>query len=338
MTNQNRLEVSTIIKSIETISRAEAEGKAGTETKFSGIALIKNYSAGTTSTGKPKFSGIIANKDEVGFNVWSNAGAYATLSDNTIVPGETLVNVQGTTSKFGFCIDHIEILEDVDIDPNEFIEFKYDWKTICKEFLDVLKNSGATEKAKEMLLHIIEDDKHVNQRFSREYAALSNHDNCPSGLIAHTCKCLKLYNGIKQSRIFLEDERTNDLMVVGLAIHDIGKVYEMYNGTYQKYSYVTHRTLGVEFLGKYKDYICEIYDEEFYYMLLSIIQQHHDEFGDPARTLYAYIVHLIDNMEATLSTLDEIITEKRYTDDASGRKIKYQDRYLNLFKECKTTV
>ena len=68
------------------------------------------------------------------------------------------------------------------------------------------------------------------------------------------------------------------------------------------------------------------------FMIYSVIQQHHDEYGEGARTLYALLVHMIDNMDATFSSIDEMIQAEKYTTDEAGTKIKFNDKYLNIFK------
>lgn len=298
-----------------------------------GIVLLKNFSKGTTGSGNPKFAGVVSNKEEAKFQVWNNKPAYDFLENTELVAGESVVKIKYEISKFGLVINSMELLEGYN--PDDFITHRYDISEKGKEFCEAVKASGATQKAIDiikMILHMgCKDD--VVARVCREFAALSHHDNCQTGLLAHMTKCIKLYNGIKAPYEFLKDEKTNDLMVIALAIHDIGKIFEMYNGTYQKYSFVTHRGLGMEHLLDYKSAVIEAYDEEFFYMLYSVIQQHHDEYGEGARTLYAFLVHMIDDMDATFSSIDEMIHNKEYTTDDAGTKMKLNDRYLNIYVE-----
>ena len=329
------LDCKEINKQVQEAKLAEQEGGVFSEVRGEGVALVKDISSGFTTTNKPKFTGNLANLDVAEFNVWSNSAAFRTISENEIVPGETFVFVRYSISKFGFVIEYLEVIEDAELNPEDFIYQKYKIQDKNVEYLEALKNSGASARAVEVINEIlgIGTGNYMHKRFSHEQAALNNHDNCMTGLLAHTIKCLRIYNGIKDiyKNIF-GDKVVNDLMVIGLIIHDCGKVYEMYNGAYQKYSYVSHRGLGAEHLSKYKDYITEKYDEDFYYMLYSIIMQHHDVYGDPAKTLYAFIAHQIDNIDAILTSIDEIIENGTYTEDMSGTKIRFGDRYFNIRK------
>ena len=50
-----------------------------------------------------------------------------------------------------------------------------------------------------------------------------------------------------------------------------------------------------------------VYDEEFYYMVQSIILGHHGEFGDKPRTAFAYASHLLDMVDSQVTgMLDKI--------------------------------
>ncbi len=262
----NTLNVAEIKDLVNEVKLNKGEPKYG-----EGIVLLKNYSQGMTSNGNPKYSGVIANQDEEGFQIWNNKPAFATLEAGGFKAGESVVYITYEIGIYGLIINTIELAEGYN--PDDFIYHKYEKGEKLNEFCQAIKDSGATEKAYNIIktvLHVGCNDN-VENRLLLEFAALSHHDNCQTGLLAHMTKCIQLYNGIKPPYSFLRDERVNDLMVIALALHDIGKIWEMYNGTYQKYSFVTHRGLGMEYLLYYKNAIIESYDDEFFYMLYSVI-------------------------------------------------------------------
>lgn len=322
---ENTLDIAAVNQAVLDVQRGNLDQQSG-----EGIVLLKNFSKGTTKGGKPKYAGVIANQEEASFQIWSNKAAFATLEGGGFIAGESVVRITYEVGEYGLILNTIELVEGYD--PAAFIYHRYNLKDKNKEFCQAIKDSGATEKAINVIKTVLHmgcgDD--VSKRVGREFASLTHHDNCETGLLAHMTKCIQLYTGIKALYKFLKDERINDLMVIALAIHDIGKIYEMHNGTYQKYSFVTHRGLGMEHLLKHKDAIIESYDEEFFYMLYSVIQQHHDEYGEGARTLYAFLVHMIDDLDATFSSLDEMIHNQEYTTDEAGTKLKFNDKYFNL--------
>lgn len=308
-------------------------GTISSEIYGEGIVLLKNYSKGVTRSGKPKYSGIIVNDSEASFMSWENTAAFTFFENNEISPGQSVVRIGYEIGRFGVVVQNIEFVEPSELYlPESFIYQRYNIPELAHEFCDVIRASGASEDAMEIIRQILHMGTHddFSKRVAREFAALSHHDACRTGLLAHMTKCLRIYNGIKGAYKFFEDPATNDLMVISLAIHDVGKCMEMYNGTYQAHSFITHRGLGVEHLLGFKDLIVEKYNEEFFYMIFSVIQQHHDEYGEPARTLAAYLSHMIDNLDATLSSIDEMISNESYTQDAAGKKIKFNDTYLNI--------
>ena len=330
MNGNELLDIKTVNQQILDSQKAAECGTPLPEIKGAGIALLKNFSAGTTGSGKPKFTGTLANIEEVRFNVWNNSVAFDILSS---LPSETtgiVVSVKYTISKYGLVISSLESIDGYE--PDDFLLHKYNIADLGKLFYKAMEDCGASEQAKDVIgtvLHFYEHDE-INSRFGKEYAALSHHDNCASGLLAHTAKCLIIYAGIKRKYAFLAYERTNDLMVISIALHDVGKIFEMFNGTYQKYSFLTHRGLGYEYLSNYKQFITDLYDEEFYYMICSVLLQHHGEYGENPRTLYAMLVHKIDDLEAVLTTVNDMIETDASTSDYAGRKIKFNDAYLNI--------
>lgn len=330
MENNELLNINSINKkTIEVQKRAETEGN-NANIKDAGIVLLKNFNKGTTSSGSPKYSGTIANIDEAKFNVWSNSIAFEYFENLPVDEAPHVVLINFTISKFGIVIDDIRKVDGYN--PDSFIFHKYSVDEISSDFVNELIRSKISRNAITVIksvLHMGQNDI-INKRIAREYAAYSHHDNCPTGLLSHMLKCIKIYNGIKNTYNFLCDERTNDLMVIGLALHDLGKIYEMCDGVYQKHSFITHRGLGFEHLLYYKEMIVDLYDDDFFYMLSSVVLQHHGEFGENPKTLYAYLVHIIDDIEAQMTSIDDLLSSDTTTTDASGTKIKYNSGYLNI--------
>ena len=114
------------------------------------------------------------------------------------------------------------------------------------------------------------------------------------------------------------------------AVKYVGKIFEMRDGTYQPYSFLSHRGLGLEYLTEFKGLIEADYDEEFYYMVCSVVLQHHGEYGEFPKTLCAMLVHFIDETEANLTGINDTLENDAIAVDTSGAKIKFNDMYLNI--------
>lgn len=209
---ENGLNIKEVAK---TIAEINASG-SGRTVKGEGIVLLKNWSAGTTNgkEPKPKFSGFVVNGDELSFQVWKNLPAFVFLEKEKHVAGETVVRIEYELGRYGMVINRMEPVDGYN--PDDFIDYRYDINDEIRQFCTALKESGATQKATNIIGSLLgfKERNDVYNRFCQEFAALSHHDNCRTGLLAHTTKCLKIYNGIKGAYNFLLDERTNDLMVI----------------------------------------------------------------------------------------------------------------------------
>ena len=332
MTNQALINIANVNNKILEIQRAADTGGSPPEYRGEGIVLLKNFAQGSTNSGKPKYTGTIANIDEVKFNVWNNSSAYEYFDQLSPDVRPHVVWISYSLSKYGLVISSIK---DADgFNPDSFIYHKYSAKEKAAEFVSALNTCGITDSAISVIRAVFHMDYNdaVSQRIVKEYAAYSHHDNCATGLLAHTTKCIQLYNGIKKAYPFFENSKVNDLMVISLALHDVGKIYEMHDGVYQKYSFLTHRGLGLEHLLQYKKLIVDLYDEEFFYMICSVLLQHHGEYGENPRTVYAMIVHMIDDLEAQLTTIDDLLQDNAITQDSAGAKVKYNGGYLNILQ------
>lgn len=327
---ENALNVNEISRQVLSISKESDAGNTVPECKGSGIALLKTFSPGFTKNGNSKYSGILVNKSEVRFNSWQNTPAYNSLAGIPPESKDLVVKVSYTVSKYGMVVYALETVSG--FDPDDFLNQKYDESEQEMAFDRALASCKATPKAVRIIravLHLDERDD-INERVIKEYAAMFHHDNCAGGLFAHTIKCLNIYAAVKGEYEFLSEDDSNDLMIIGISLHDIGKIFEMHNGVYQPTSFLTHRGLGFEYLMQYKELIVDSYDEEFYYMVCSVILQHHGEYGENPKTLYAMLVHIIDEMEASLTGVEETLENNTTIVDSSGKKIRFNDTFLNV--------
>lgn len=138
------------------------------------------------------------------------------------------------------------------------------------------------------------------------------HDGVIGGLLNHLRKLVNYGRVamVEYENTFTQKER--DLFFMGLVLHDMGKIYELKDGAYWEESIVAHTTSGIWFLDKYKDEIIEKFGRMFYLELIAIITQHHGEFGERPKTVYAYLVHVVDLLDARVSGL-----QKKLDDDST---------------------
>lgn len=163
-------------------------------------------------------------------------------------------------------------------------------------------------------------EQRVFDMFKKEQAAHSMHDALQGGLMNHTLKMCRLAEVLVESDTRLNNYK--DILYTGIILHDVGKVLEYSKGEKTNIGFVTHHVLGVELVHNVKAQIIKDIGEEAYYRVLSVIQGHHGEFGDRPTSIYAYIVHLIDMLDAKTTSIMEAIENKNYSTYGGNVNIK----------------
>lgn len=302
-----------------------------------GIILFKKFEYAETKNGDLYLKGNLQNQENIPYKIWGNAPAFKVVEDNAQTIINTVCHIKGEVDFFNdiysINIKEIEMLLNEDIAP--YLESKYDGDRYLNS-LEQFCLKHLSPKGFSIVNTIFFGDSALMDRFKTEFAAASHHDNCKSGLIAHTCKVLKLaacvlstYSNLTADENGQPDPNKRDLIYIGALLHDIGKIDEMKYGVYIEGSFVTHRIIGLEFILKHKDLFVQNYDEMWFKHLEAIIMQHHNEFGEPCRTVYSYIVHLVDDLDSDLSLMDQDMPNAPMT--PAGKTIKPRDKRLNFY-------
>ncbi len=298
--------------------------------QIEGLCLVQTYKTDKTKNGDNYINGNLMVKGIVPFKVWNNSSAYSEFA-NYEYKGQ-VVNIVGTINVFNgqksIIISSVTAINDV---PAEnFLEEKYDMNYYFDLYTKLLQKKCSPTGMELMQKFILGNQELIN-RFKIEFAASSHHDNCKSGLLAHTVKVvnnmayiINMYPDLVKGNDDKATQNNIDLLMIGSAVHDIGKIDELHLGGYTSRSRVTHRILGLEYIFPYKDWIVEKYGMEWYDNLCSIIVQHHDEFDDKARTVWAYLVHKADLLDAEMTLVQQLKAE------SDGTKIKVDGRYLEF--------
>lgn len=312
------------------------QGKVVTGTTVSGVILVSDYSIQLTKNGKEYVSGNLQSGIKVSFKSWGNSSAFSKLKSEEYTSTPALI--RGSVDNFNG-IGSITV-EDVtavsDFTADQFLEQRYNVDVYFDATLKLLE-ANVSEKAMSIVNNVFTDE--LKSLFKNEFAATSHHDNCKGGLLAHTYKCLSLLNWTlitykslyslpTENGLEISQDR-KDLLFLGTFFHDIGKVKEMNLGVYQNCSKVTHRFLGIEYLSSIKDLIVNSFSEEWYYDLVSILLQHHGEYGDPCKTLVSFIVSKVDLYESQMTFIQQILSEK-LVEGSSGSRINIDGSWLSV--------
>lgn len=285
-----------------------------------GVCIIQSYSEARTKKDTPFFNGVLKAQGSVDFKVWSGSlfdKLKAEDYQGVLVVITAEMNVWNDTKSL--------ILRSVDaIDPDEYgLDLSlldptaYDLDANEKEFYSLMKAELSFE-AFELFKKIY---NRIRPQFRQEYAAMVIHDASRGGLLAHTLKMLRTLRLVWDTYPNISSNVNKDVLFLGMAVHDMGKILELSQGARTEIAFATHNFLGQEIMFEFKKDIVEGFEvtmkpvndtrfveplgEEFYYRVQAVIQQHHGEFGEPCHTVESYIIHLVDLFESRLQMLDE---------------------------------
>lgn len=273
-----------------------------------GFVLIKSYSKQPTKNGGSFLGGSLEVKGSMQFKVWSNGDCFEDMDkydyQNQVCFVSGKVNVFG--GAYSLILETCRAIDEASegLSKKDFYEEKYSadsyWVSLVKTV-----SSNVTEEGFKVFEEIFTDE--LKERFCEEFAAIGHHDNCRSGLLAHTAKVVKMCTIIK---VYPEivSRVGKDLLFISAAIHDIGKVREYDNGVIsEEGKHISHNISGILMLEQHKDAIIKLKGEEFYTDLVAVIANHHGEYGERPRTVVAYVIHLIDCFESNLASINQML-------------------------------
>ena len=162
-------------------------------------------------------------------------------------------------------------------------------------------------------------DHELMRGYCKAPAGVRNHHAYLGGLLEHVVNLMEAADRIAP----LYPELNRDLLLMGVFLHDVGKVRELNYDRAFSYSdegqLVGHLVLGVEMLGEQVRRVPDLTGEPFPVELLlrlkHLIVSHHGalEFGSPTvpMTPEAIALHYLDNLDAKIHTFTRDIREDR---------------------------
>lgn len=276
--------------------------KLGHKARVYGEVVIKGYSVRTNNTGMGRFiAGSLESKGTIPFKVWDSEPAFQTLMLEDYTGREVTISGEGNlfNGTMSVIVQTIKPAEEP-VGKEAYFTSPYNVEDLKKRLQHIVTNY-LTEPAQRVFNMLWAG---VKDRMLVEFAAVAHHDNCMHGLMAHTVKTATL------SAFFLKNyptiaKREQDAIILGAIFHDVGKIWSYEWGYYSpKGRELTHNMLGAQYIIKHRDAIVSELGETTYNMLVSVIEQHHGEHGEPPRTLAAYIVHAADNLDAKLTDIE----------------------------------
>lgn len=283
--------------------------------------LLKNIEQKETKTKKPYLLLTLSDGDtDIKAKVWDmtkesfgidtgdvacfyvNVGTYNNAPDYTI---EKYRAVRAT--------DHInrsDFLAIAPVDPE-------------KLYLKILATAKRLNNAtlSSIVVGLYEENK---EKIIQSSAAKSVHHNILGGLLWHTYRMIN--TGDKLCEVYTTANR--DLLLAGIMLHDIGKIYELETDDMGNASYTAdgslfgHLLMGIEMVDRYVMRMPHA-DTESIRLLKAMIAQHHGEFPGSITQpnfLESMLLHECDMIDAKVYQFEKIhrdnepgsVTEQRY--------------------------
>jgi 3'-5' exoribonuclease len=182
------------------------------------------------------------------------------------------------------------------------------------------------------------DDPEVAQRFRKAPAAKSLHHARIGGLLEHVMSLVRLWRLACQNYLFID----RDLLLAGVVLHDIGKIYEL---SYDRsFGYTTegrllgHMTMALKMLDA-KAAAVSGFPPKLKTLVEHMILSHHGryEFGSPRLPVFpeAVLLHYLDDldskmdsMRATLAGEPVMAGEWTGMNPSLDRSLLNKDKYL----------
>jgi 3'-5' exoribonuclease len=241
--------------------------------------------------------------------VWSPAEVWR---DDIVVPGVVKVRARVETYR-----DEIQLNIEA-IEPYRPTAEEYDALMPCSRWApDLLlgevrlhiQTAVRSDILRRLLLAVI-DHPEVAPRLSTTPAATGNHHAYRAGLVEHTLSMMRIASLLaRHYASYYPGLIDGDLLVAGVLLHDLGKVWELEGELVTTYStvgnLVGHIPMGSAFIERVAREIGGV-PQELVWELQHLILSHHGqyEYGSPKlpATAEAQILHYIDNLDAKTNT------------------------------------
>jgi 3'-5' exoribonuclease len=240
--------------------------------------------------------------------LWSDT--YAKIDKKILTPGK-IVEVSAKVDDYKGKLQ-LNILDIKSTDETNFTDFVetsiYNVEEMVNELVTEINNIKDT-KLKQVLLNIL-NDKDVAERFKYWPAGNSIHHGFRSGLLQHILEMITVSKGVVRFYPNID----YDILLAGIILHDMGKVYELdaSNGLGSSYtiegSLIGHIVLGTMLFNKYAE---GYMDDAKRIHVIHLILSHHEtkEKGSPVSpsTVEAFILTYIDLISSKARAADSTL-------------------------------
>jgi len=280
-------------------------GEIKPEQNVNAMFLVLAKDIRQKKSGDPFLSLTLADKTgELDAKMWDNAAEVMDTFDR-----DDFVKVKGLTQNFQnrlqLTIHKLQKVADADVEVADYFPAsKHDPREMERELREYIANF--TNPHLKALLESVFGDEHVVSAYRIAPAAKSIHHAFLSGLIEHVLSMAKV---AKFTAAHYQDIDP-DLLMTGVFLHDIGKIYEL---TYHRgFGYsdegqlIGHIIMGYQMVTA-KAAAIPGFPPKLLQLVQHLILSHHGqlEYGSPKVPLFpeALLLHHIDNLDSKMEAM-----------------------------------
>ncbi|MFN3157895.1 MAG: 3'-5' exoribonuclease YhaM family protein [Rubinisphaera brasiliensis] len=243
------------------------------------------------------------------WNISEDSVAHINAGDYVKVKGK----VQLYNGNLQIILTRIDAVNETQIDLNDFqAGSSQDVEKMFSRLTELLRSISDPQLRR--LMEAFLDDETLMMHLKNVPAGVKAHHAYLGGLLEHVVNLMEAGDRI----CGLYPSVSRDLLLVGIFLHDLGKVRELtYDGTFaytDEGQLIGHLIIGVELLNEKLNQLLstgESVDEEKILRIKHLIASHHGtyEFGSPKlpMTPEAILLHHLDNIDAKVNEFTSMI-------------------------------
>src|SRR5579885_1120372 len=271
--------------------------------------LVQSKELRVKKSGESYLSLALADKTgEVDAKMWENVDEFHSLFER-----DDFIKVKGAVQVFRnrpqITLHKLKKLEDREVDLADFFpRSARDSEEMWRELTGVIE--GMNNRHLQALLKKILSNPEIAARLKLAPAAKSLHHAFLGGLLEHVLSLCRLAKLVVQNYSGIDI----DLLLSGIVLHDLGKVYEL---SYSRsFSYTTegqllgHMILEIEIVHRALATLPD-FPRSLQTLIEHLIISHHGqyEFGSPKLPMFpeALMLHYLDDMDSKIQGMQSIL-------------------------------
>lgn len=275
--------------------------------QVTGLFLVQSKEVRQKKTGEPYLSLTFMDRTgDIDAKMWDNVADVMETFDR-----DDFVRVKGETllyqNKLQLTVHRLQKVDERDVDIADFLPASArDAEEMFAELMGII--SGMGNPHLRALLEAIFADADVAEAFKKAPAAKSIHHAWLGGLLEHVLSLATLARFASKHYQHIDE----DLLMAGVVLHDIGKIYELSYG--RSFGYTTegqllgHIQMALRLIG---DKLPPAFPPKLRDLLEHMVLSHHGqlEFGSPKLPVFpeALLLHHLDNMDSKMELIRSVL-------------------------------